>query len=184
MRKYLGLVMLLLLLISPVQATESNESWQLVFDPQLRSLIRDSIAETQKSIIVEVYKITDRGVISDLAQAAKRGIGVRIILCPSQKSNYKAAQKLSQAGVQVRWYPVQRKNQIMHLKLGCFDQTKLVFGSPNWTYWGLTLHHEGVLVIRQSDVIQNMLKQFEKDWDKSWEKYPQKSGAFGGTAPI
>jgi len=148
-------------------ATDGSSDFQLVFDPEIRPLIRSAIAESKKGIAVEVFKLTDRGVIADLAKAAERGVQVRIILCPSQRSNQKAAARLLRAGAQIRWYPLTHKNQIMHLKLGSFDQKLLIFGSPNWTYWGLTLHHEGVLVITRAEIISEMQIQFESDWSKS-----------------
>jgi phosphatidylserine/phosphatidylglycerophosphate/cardiolipin synthase-like enzyme len=153
--------------LSSSLAADPGKTFKLIYDPHIRMEIQGAIRASRVSIEVEVFKLTDRGVIHDLVQAARRNVRVRIILCPSQKKNRQAAARLQKAGANVRWYPLTRKNQIMHLKLGCFDKEKLVFGSPNWTYWGLTLHHEGILVITREILIQEVLKQFEADWTKS-----------------
>ncbi|MBN1596011.1 phospholipase D family protein [candidate division FCPU426 bacterium] len=167
---------LCLCMLQPARAvTPTACCGQWVFDPHIRAVVREKIAASALHIEVAVFKLTDRGVIADLARAARRGVRVRIILCPSQKSNDKTAAVLAKTGVEVRFYPLQRKNQIMHLKLACFDNSMMIFGSPNWTYWGLTLHHEGVLLIQAPQLIQEAGAQFETDWEKS-APWPNRQG--------
>ncbi|MCD4812114.1 phospholipase D family protein [bacterium] len=162
------IVVLAVLLLCAVSSFAKNaDDIRVVFDPDLRSLIRGAITQSEKSVDVEVFKMTDRGVIADLGNAAGEGVAVRVILCPTQKSNQKAANKLLGTGAKVRWYPVTKKNQIMHVKMGLFDMQRLIFGSPNWTYWGLTIHHEGVLDISLPAVVDEMQGRFEVDWEKS-----------------
>lgn len=140
---------------------------QLRFDPGLRDLVLEAAAKSQASLAVEVYLLTDQGVIEALAQAAQRGIKVRVILCPSGQQNRRAAEQLSKAGVEVRWYPLVHPDQLMHVKLGIVDSRRLLLGSANWTHWGLTLHHEAVLDVKEPETVGQAVKQFEADWKKS-----------------
>ncbi|MCK5242991.1 phospholipase D family protein [bacterium] len=143
---------------------------RLIFDPGLRKIIRQEIANSQVSVAVEVYKLTDRQVIADLAKAAADGVKVQVILCSSQVTNQKAAAQLRNSGALVRWYPLSQTNQIMHLKMGIFDCQRLIFGSPNWTYWGLTKHHEGILIAESPGLLQQAGEQFACDWECSLDK--------------
>lgn len=52
----------------------------------------------------------------------------------------------------------------MHLKAAEVDHGRLLFGSCNWTYWGQTLHHEGMLHLEGKALVHQMLDQFEQDW--------------------
>lgn len=139
----------------------------LSFDPGLREQVLHAIEQSRTEIAVEVYKLTDQGVAAALAKASQRGVKVRVILCPSEASNRSAAQRLRRAGAGVGWYPLSRPEQIMHLKMAVLDREQLLFGSANWTYWGLTLHHEGVLTLRDPALVARALEQFEVDWQRS-----------------
>jgi cardiolipin synthase A/B len=145
----------------------AGEDVRLLFDPGLRDVVMDAAAASQASLAVEVYLLTDWGVIKTLEQAAQRGVKVRVILCPSGKQNRPAAEQLSKAGAEVRWYPLTHPDQLMHVKMGIVDSRRLLLGSANWTHWGLTLHHEAVLDVRLPDLVGQALKQFESDWKKS-----------------
>ncbi len=168
-RRAVFLVGLGLICLAPLAraAAESGAATQLRFAPGLRAVVRGAITDSQTSVDVMVYKLTDRGLIKDLSQAGRRGVRVRVILCPTQTSNQKAAAKIKQAGAAVRWYPLDRPNRIMHVKLAVFDQARLLFGSANWTYWGMTLHHESILDTTQAELVAQSVKQFELDWEKS-----------------
>lgn len=145
----------------------AGEEVRLLFDPGLREVIMEAAAESRSSVAVAVYLLTDWGVTESLEQAAQRGVKVRVILCPSGKQNQRAAEQLSKAGAEVRWYPLTHPNQLMHMKMGIVDSRRLLLGSANWTHWGLTLHHEAVLDVQTPGVVRQALERFESDWSKA-----------------
>ncbi|MEW6517514.1 MAG: phospholipase D-like domain-containing protein [candidate division FCPU426 bacterium] len=148
-------------------AASADSGARLQFDPGLRDLVMTAVADSRTDIAVEVYLLTDWGVIETLQQAAQRGVKVRVILCPSGRQNRRGAEQLSKAGVEVRWYPLTHPDQLMHMKLGVLDQKRLLLGSANWTHWGLTLHHEAMLDLQEPAMVRQALEQFEADWKKS-----------------
>jgi phosphatidylserine/phosphatidylglycerophosphate/cardiolipin synthase-like enzyme len=93
----------------------------LLADTELREALRTEIAKSRSSIDAELYKLSDRELVRALAQAGRNGVRVRILLCPTQAGNHAAAAKISKAGGEVRWFPISRPNQIMHLKAALFE---------------------------------------------------------------
>lgn len=153
---------------------------RLVFDPGLRPQITAAVQQSRKRIAAELYKLSDRDVIAALAQAARRGVNVQIILCPTQDSNYQTAAALSRAGADIRWYPITQEHPIMHLKLAVFDDQRLLFGSANWTHWGLTLNHEGLFFTDSQALVKPVLRRFAADWRKSSPHPPLKPPGWKG----
>jgi phosphatidylserine/phosphatidylglycerophosphate/cardiolipin synthase-like enzyme len=132
---------------------------------ELREALLTEIVNSRSSIDAELYKLSDRELVRALAQAGRNGVRVRILLCPAQAGNQAAAVKISEAGGEVRWFPISRPNQIMHLKAALFDSNCLWFGSANWTYWGMTLHHEAAIRTDEAGLCHSFQEMFEKDWN-------------------
>jgi phosphatidylserine/phosphatidylglycerophosphate/cardiolipin synthase-like enzyme len=149
-----------------------SEDVQLSFDPDLKRTILDAVNSSQKSLDLEMFKMTDRDVIHALQQAAKRGVAVRVILCPSEEANVGTAKKLLSAGISQLWYPLTKKDQIMHLKMAIFDHQRLLFGSVNWTFTGLTVNHEGLVLIDRLAIVSQAADRFEEDWRASTQQRP------------
>jgi mitochondrial cardiolipin hydrolase len=163
-----------LLLAGAAAGTRANtEAPVLAFDPDLRRLVLAEVAGARTSLEIEMFKLSDRGVEAALGAAARRGVAVRVLLCPSQEGNAVAAAVLRRRGVEVRWYPLAYPDQIMHLKMALCDRQRLLFGSVNWTHTGLTLNHEGLLVLADPDLAGRAAVQFDADWDKSSAVFPR-----------
>jgi phosphatidylserine/phosphatidylglycerophosphate/cardiolipin synthase-like enzyme len=172
---FAAILLALFICLTPIIAWPAglpSDDVQLQFDPGLERVVLQEITACQSSIELEMYKLTDRPVIRALQRAAQQGVLVRVILCLSEKDNLRAAKKLLTAGVQQLWYPLSRPNQIMHLKMAIFDHQKMIFGSSNWTFSGLNINHEGILILEKPEIISQALDRFENDWRVSTQNRP------------
>jgi phosphatidylserine/phosphatidylglycerophosphate/cardiolipin synthase-like enzyme len=151
------------------------EELRLFFNPGLERVVCEKIDHSRESLDVEMYDLSGKAVLSRLENAQRRGVQIRVILCPTQESNLKTAESLRQAGTEVRWYPVDKPGQKMHLKMGVIDKRVLLMGSPNWTHSGLNLNHEGLLVVTRCPEVNQAAAQFEADWTVSASVCPATS---------
>ncbi|NTV52401.1 MAG: hypothetical protein HGA76_05245 [Candidatus Firestonebacteria bacterium] len=161
--------------------TAAAEELRLLFNPGLEKAVCEKIEHVRQSLEIEMYDLSNKAVLHQMARAQQRGVVVRIILCPTQETNIKSAETLRQAGCDVRWFALNRPGRKMHLKTGIFDDRILLFGSPNWTYAGLTFNHEGLLVVSRLSTVHQARAQFESDWATATSVYPARlsDGAFG-----
>jgi hypothetical protein len=101
-----------------------------------------AIASAKKTLDVECYQIDDPTVNAALADAAKRGVKVRVMLEPKTvgAQNYAIeAAKLKAAGVDVQPTPPQfdKSHDVDHAKFMVIDGKELLFGTGNLVRSGL-----------------------------------------------
>jgi phosphatidylserine/phosphatidylglycerophosphate/cardiolipin synthase-like enzyme len=144
------------------------EEFRFISDPDIHAALIREIDASQHQISAEIFILTDREIITRLSEAARRGVMVRVILCPTQDENRKPAEWLRQGGSEVRWYPITLEHQIMHLKLAVMDG-RLWFGSANWTHYGLRINHEGVMISDNTKIVADIQNRFDADWEHSSE---------------
>ena len=145
---------------------------RLQFNPGLEHVVCEKIDHSRESLAIEMYDLSGKAVLSRLEAAKKRGVAIRVILCPTQESNVKTAETLRDASVDVRWYPVTKPGEKMHLKMGIVDNRLLILGSPNWTHTGLNLNHEGLFLVISPREVRQAQMQFESDWESSTSVCP------------
>jgi cardiolipin synthase len=134
-------------------------------EDQVRPAVLDAIAGARRSIFIEMYVMTDSLTIMALADAAKRGVPVFVLFDPNQDLNQLAATRLSQAGVQTRFY--RTSGEKLHAKAMVVDLQRLVVGSANWTSSGFLHNHELDAVIESPGLASQALARMEADWAAS-----------------
>jgi phosphatidylserine/phosphatidylglycerophosphate/cardiolipin synthase-like enzyme len=132
----------------------------------IRAAALAAIRAAQHSIDIEMFVLSDRLVLEALASAARRGVRVRAVLDPTQPQNAAAMSELEPAGAQVRLYR-QAGDELLHAKLGIFDQHTVLFGSCNWSRSGFTRNHELDLLVRDATLARVFLSRLEEDWAMS-----------------
>ena len=101
-----------------------------------------------------------------LIDAHSRGVDVRVILerldykDDVNNDNAKAAAKLKQGGVSVRFDP---DDVITHAKMLIIDD-KVVVSTNNWSRSGLISNHEAGVIVQDSTVTADALKYFRDLW--------------------
>lgn len=134
-----------------------------------RSPVLSLIRAARRSIRLEVYLLTDRSVIAELAHARRRGVDVRAILEQNPYGARRYAQlaydALRQAGVPVRWAN-ERAFTYTHEKAIEIDgQTAGIF-TFNFTSSGLLYNREfGMIDPSRSDAAA-LAAIFDADWNR------------------
>lgn len=155
----------------------------------IKTAVMDGIAGAKKSVHVEMYTFTDTHVVQAMKDAHARGVDVKVIVDPTQKTyNQPAVDELKKSGIDVRWYKADASTrQLLHAKWGVFDDSELIIGSANWTGAGLSAdgipsatakaNHEADVDIKDSATASVFEKQFMKDWNTMTTTTPPDSSA-------
>jgi phosphatidylserine/phosphatidylglycerophosphate/cardiolipin synthase-like enzyme len=152
-----------IIFISLVRAEGVN----VYVDKEIKPVILRLIYETDKTIDIQMYILSDQDVIEALERAEDRGVEVRIILDPSRRYNLKYIDELRREGVEIKWYPV-NKPALMHRKLAIFDREKILLGSANWSRNGLTNNKEITVLIDDIRTVDRVADIFSDDWYHSF----------------
>ena len=107
---------------------------------EIRPLAIGLIDAAQHTLDLELFVLTDTGVVHALEAAALRGVAVRVLLDPSQPSSDPSYAALLSDGIQVRWY--RSRGELLHAKAIVADATSVLFGSANWSGGGFARNHE------------------------------------------
>jgi phosphatidylserine/phosphatidylglycerophosphate/cardiolipin synthase-like enzyme len=113
------------------------------------------------SIDMAAYVLTDEAVIEALADAADRGVAVRLYLDRSEFGGHadKIARLLARPGVSARIKP---SGVLMHMKAYAVDGARLRTGSGNFSRSGLSRQDNDLLVTDDRAAVQ----RFERDFDR------------------
>jgi phosphatidylserine/phosphatidylglycerophosphate/cardiolipin synthase-like enzyme len=145
----------------------SSYASQVYFSPE--GGVRDQIIKrinTCKSFIdLAMYSFTSGDIAGALANAAKRGVKVRVIRDSSQSLNKNDENAfLQQNNIQVG-IRSGRGRGIMHDKFAVFDGKEIFTGSYNWTNNAELNNWENALFSSDSNLIQAYEKEFEVLWN-------------------
>jgi len=130
------------------------------------------IAEAQRHVLVLLYRLVFYPAYSEspstvllraLADAAKRGVKVKVLLDLAEDNRLSAAW-LAAHGIEVRFEPT----TVMHAKCLIVDGCHLSVSSANWNYSSLTKNIEaGVLILGAPQLAQVMEIYFSQLWESS-----------------
>ncbi len=133
---------------------------------EIRPLAIGLIDGARRRLDLELFVLTDTGVVHSLEAAALRGIAVRVLLDPSQPSSDPAYAALLADGIQVRWY--RSHGELLHAKAIVADASSVLFGSANWSGGGFARNHElDIELMSAPAVATEMLAQMNLDWAAS-----------------
>lgn len=163
--------------------TDIDSQPVIFFDESSKPEVLGLIGNAKQSIHVEMFQLGDENVIEALAQAARRGIDVRIILSDDTRNEsdkeffsrdehhqIDMEQFLEQAGCQVKWIS-KRDMYSWHRKIAVFDRYVVFMGSTNWTRTGFENNSECNVRFssaKQSDIYES---QFDRDFQKANKTY-------------
>lgn len=134
--------------------------------PDIRPLVLHLVESARSTLDLELYVLTDTGIVHAVEQALARGVRVRVLLDPSERPSDGPAASLVAAGVPVRIY--RSGGEKLHAKMGVADGTDSVFGSANWTRGGFERNHElDVLVLDAPAVAASLTAMVDADWSAS-----------------
>ncbi len=133
---------------------------------EIRPLAMALIDAAQRTLDLELFVLTDTGVVHALEAAALRGVAIRVLLDPSQPSSDPSYAALRGDGIQVMWY--RSHGELLHAKAIVADATSVLFGSANWSGGGFARNHELDIELLSAPVVAgDMLAQMNLDWAAS-----------------
>lgn len=132
----------------------------------IRPLALQLIESAHSTLDLELYVLTDTGIVHAVERAQARGVHIRVLLDPSERPSDGPAAALAAAGVDVRVY--RSSGEKLHAKLGVADGAQALFGSANWTAGGFERNHElDVLVVDSAAVAAELTSMVDADWAAS-----------------
>lgn len=154
----------------------SSDSVDLIVEPSdSGDAIVNAINSAQSSVHVEVYLLTDNDVINGLIARHQAGLDVKVLLNQdfygSSTNNQTAYQKLSTAGVPVRWAP--SVFNLTHEKCVLIDGTQAWIMTMNLAYSSPTKNREYLAKDTELDDVNEAETIFEGDWSGTPVSNPQ-----------
>lgn len=160
-----GITLLLVigLAVAGVGASSAGDETVIHYAP-VENLERVDVGllnEAGETIDMAAYILTDRPVIDALIAAKERGVAVRLLLDPSQKSDLVRLEPLKDA---IRF---RKRGPIMHLKSYLVDGERLRTGSANFTASGLKQQDNDLVVTRDRVLIERFKANFDRMWENA-----------------
>ena len=160
-------ILCLALLATPAHAERFE--WHSAPAENLEHVDIAQFATARQTIDLAAYVLTDWAIMDALRAAARRGVGVRVILDGSQFKPGNHAGPflalLAEPNVLVRVKP--STPDIMHLKAYALDGRLLRTGSANFSASGLKRQNNDLVLTDDRHAIDGFTKAFESIWDQS-----------------
>ena len=148
---------------------------KVYFSPQdkgIKNGILQLIKNAKKYIYIPAFVITEKRVTSELINAKKRGVDVRVIADSLNASTQHSKHKeLRNAGVLVKAENYAGK---MHSKTMIIDDEYLIIGSMNFSNSGENRNDENMIILKDSDTAKFYRNFFIYQWNRipdKWLKY-------------
>ena len=146
--------------------------------PAIRPLVLEAVEDATSTIDLELYVITDLGIVHALERAQSRGVRIRVLLDPTQRPSDAPAAELRSRGIEVRLY--RGRGELLHAKTMVVDGTTVVVGSANWSAGGFARNHELDVVLPDAPAVAAVLTQAEdSDWAVAGDGIRASGGAGG-----
>ena len=158
-------------IVRPLAApsAETGRFAEVHFSPMQGSWRRivQLIDDTQQSLDICVYTITDDRLASAVERAHGRHVQVRIISDDEKTGDLGSdIYRLATAGIPVA---LDYETSFMHHKFAIFDRTRLLTGSYNWTRGAATRNWENFIVSDDPRLVRPFIDEFERlfaDFDR------------------
>jgi phosphatidylserine/phosphatidylglycerophosphate/cardiolipin synthase-like enzyme len=140
-----------------------------------RAPLLDEIAAAQRAIDLEVYIVSDEIILDALADAARRGIAVRVILEEHPFGGGGGQPEifawLENAGIAVRYgNPVFR---FTHIKTMVIDNAVAIIMNQNLTESAFTSNRDFGVITNEPDAVRTAAAIFAADWTRGDEPDPR-----------
>ncbi|MDP4708400.1 MAG: phospholipase D family protein [Rickettsiaceae bacterium] len=127
------------------------------------SLIAQEISKANETIFVQAYGLTSNAIIHQLKSAKDRGVAVHVLIDGGNLSdNQSVYQELMNDGIDVSF---DKMPGIAHNKVIIIDKKKVITGSFNFTSAADTKNAENVLLIEDTSIAL----QYLKNWDQRYK---------------
>ncbi len=139
-----------------------------------------AIGGARKTVLVQMYALTSRRIVSALVNAKRRGVDVRAIVDRRQldedRSDTNAVARLASGGVPVL---VDTVPGLMHNKIMIVDGATVITGSFNYTWSAEHKNAENLLVIHDP----TLAAEYTQNWNIHAAKSRPLAASMEGAAP-
>lgn len=149
----------------------SEKSTDYIFSRSNRSPkeeLLQIINETNHTLDVAVFILTEEDFVTHICKASKRGVHVRVLTDDNQVKTLSKqtanVHRLLHCGVPIK---VNNHEGIMHLKMMIADQKVITAGSYNFTYSAEHRNDELIVIMRDRKMAQEWTKVFNAKWKDS-----------------
>jgi cardiolipin synthase len=140
--------------------------------------ILKNIDRAQQRIWIQMYCLTDTGIIDKIIAAKHRDVDIRILLDANEYTlglrlhgapNLAFCQKFMNNGISVRIYRSEPGHQ-MHQKSMLVDNDIVMVGATNFTRQSFRVNTESMFVIKSRAVAGTFEQRFRTDWQYSSDR--------------
>jgi phosphatidylserine/phosphatidylglycerophosphate/cardiolipin synthase-like enzyme len=135
----------------------------LVWSPGSERGLEELISSARQTLVVENEEMSNRGIVSALEAAARRGVRVEVTMTDTGRYGSELSE-LSSAGAQVRTYPNDPSVLYIHAKAIVVDGATAFVGSENFTTSSLQYNRELGLITTDPSVVAPLAADFAKDF--------------------
>jgi cardiolipin synthase A/B len=147
------------------QKTTTDNADDLVWSPGSDSDMLLAIGSAKKELDIYNEEMADQRIIGALANAAKQGIIIKIIM--TYQSAWKNAfQELKNAGAELHLFHGE-KGLYIHAKMILTDQSSVFLGSENFSYGSLDQNRELGIFLSDPAILSSLFQTFSKDWQNA-----------------
>lgn len=130
----------------------------------IQSVLLENLQTAKKSLYIAVAWITDKDIIRTLAQKAKQGVRVQVLITDDDINSRTDFSALEEAKGKVWRVGKQQEGQdtLMHNKFCVIDSHTVITGSYNWT-WKAQNHFENITITDEEPALASQfIAEFEK----------------------
>ena len=129
-------------------------------------VIMGLLREASSSINAALYRFNHPGLAQALEEAAQRGVRVRLLVDGNKYKESRTTQELL-AGAIIPFrlaFGRQGRGSKMHHKFVILDQKTVLTGSYNWTLESEDENHENLLILKDTQPVEDYTREFEALW--------------------
>lgn len=152
---------------SPSLASSGCFLQKAIFSPDSEGEIISLFNSASSTIDVQMYVFSNQNLARSLANAAKRGVRVRVILegrIEGVQQNEDTLDYLVSSGAHAKWASFSYK--LTHSKLAIVDGKYVLVGSINFSNSAVTKNREAAALL-YCNANNEYGKMFEEDWQKA-----------------
>lgn len=139
--------------MSDIKIIATGDKWIGKGVKNTLSTVKKIIDNTEDSLILTVYIISETSILEHIKKALERGIRIDIFICGPENENKSIMSNILELEMKYNYLNVFRVyDAVLHAKVMVSDYKKVLIGSANLTRWGLVKNYELGILIDDSDV--------------------------------
>ena len=151
-------------MIEEIIPLATGEKWIGYGVRSFRSVIDDLISNATNELYLTAYVLTDMSIVNKLRKALERGVKVEIYLYGDESSiRYEAVNYILNLQREFNYLKIHRiETEILHAKVLVADGKKVLSGSANFTFRGMTNNYELGFLVEDPYIALQILKLIKK----------------------